>query len=171
MQYSWRRNDALHNSMTKLCSAFFKCFKNMSQLFIKFTHSFVAIELLNFCKNAKKYFIAQESSQYSVRKQDWFFSFLTFRQKIGFCKWMKITMTAVIEKQSSQFYIQKKAQQIAKRFYTQKATHFSKSSTISVKFLYTESYIFHVTGSSWKFWSWHLYTKSMTLCFKWRFYI
>ena len=24
---------------------------------------------------------------------------------------------------------------------------------------------------SWKFWSWHLYTKSMTLCVTWRFYI
>ena len=23
----------------------------------------------------------------------------------------------------------------------------------------------------WKFWSWHLYTKSMTLCVTWRFYI
>ena len=29
-------------------------FENIVQLFIKFTHSFVAIELLNFCNNAKK---------------------------------------------------------------------------------------------------------------------
>ena len=28
-------------------------FKNIVQVFIKFTHSFVAIELLNFCKNGK----------------------------------------------------------------------------------------------------------------------
>ena len=40
-------------------------FKNTVQVFIKLTHSFVAIKLLNFCKNAKKnYFIAQESSHY-----------------------------------------------------------------------------------------------------------
>ena len=48
-------------------------FKNIAQLFIKFTHSFVAIELLTFCKNEKmqkNYFIAQESSRYFVRKQD-----------------------------------------------------------------------------------------------------
>ena len=29
-------------------------FKNIVQLFIKFTHRFVALELLTFCKNAKK---------------------------------------------------------------------------------------------------------------------
>ena len=59
----------LHNSMIKLCSAL-KYSKNIQQLFIKFTHSFVAIELLNICKNEKIYFIAQERSRYSVRKQD-----------------------------------------------------------------------------------------------------
>ena len=47
-------------------------FKNILRLFIKFTHSFVAIELLTFLKNAKNYFITQESSWYSVRKQDGF---------------------------------------------------------------------------------------------------
>ena len=31
-------------------------FKNIAQVFIKFTHSFVAIELFTFCKNAKKLF-------------------------------------------------------------------------------------------------------------------
>ena len=40
-------------------------FKNIVQLFIKITHSYVAIELLTYCKNAKKnYFIAQERSHY-----------------------------------------------------------------------------------------------------------
>ena len=33
------------------CAIFFK---NIPQLFINFTHSFVAIELLTFCKNAEK---------------------------------------------------------------------------------------------------------------------
>ena len=46
--------------------------KKKSQLSIKLTQSFVAIELLTFCKNTKKY-IAQESTWYSVRKQDCLF--------------------------------------------------------------------------------------------------
>ena len=99
----------------------------MSRLFIKFAHSFVAIELLNFCKNAKNYFIAQESSRYSVRKQDWFFLLFvhikTFRKKIGFCIWMKITMTDIIKRERTLFYIH----EIAKRFNIQKARHFYKS--------------------------------------------
>ena len=41
-------------------------YKNIAQLFINFTHSFVAIELLTFWKNAKNYFIARESSHYFV---------------------------------------------------------------------------------------------------------
>ena len=47
----------------ELCSAC-KYFQEYLQLFIKVTHSFVAIELLNFCKNTKKHFIAQEISHY-----------------------------------------------------------------------------------------------------------
>ena len=38
---------------------------------------------------------------------------------------MKITMTAIIERQRARLYIQKA--KIAKRFYIQKARHFSKS--------------------------------------------
>ena len=50
------------------CVVHKKYFQNILQLLIKFTHSFVAIELLTFCKNAKMqktYFIARESSHYS----------------------------------------------------------------------------------------------------------
>ena len=61
--------NALHYVIIELCSAL-KFSKNIRQLFIKFTHIFVAIELLNICKNENIYFIAQESSRYSVRKQD-----------------------------------------------------------------------------------------------------
>ena len=35
------------------CVVRYSFFKNIAQLFIKFTHSFVAIELLTLCKNAK----------------------------------------------------------------------------------------------------------------------
>ena len=37
-----------------------------------------------------------------------FFCFLTFRKKIGFCIWMKITMSAIVERQRARFYEQKK---------------------------------------------------------------
>ena len=43
-------------------------------------------------------------------------------------------------------FIYTKSNFFAKCFYIQKARHFSKSWTISVKFLYIESYTFHVTG-------------------------
>ena len=47
--------NALHNLVIELCSALL-FFKNNLQLYINFTHNFVAIELLTFCKNAKKLF-------------------------------------------------------------------------------------------------------------------
>ena len=47
---------------------------------MKFTHSFVAIELLPFSKMQKNYFIAQESSWYSVHKQDWFFALCVYKK-------------------------------------------------------------------------------------------
>ena len=116
-----------------MCRALFFS-KNIAQIFIKFTHSFVAIELLNFCNKAKKLFIAQESSWYSVHKQE------NVSQKIGFCTLMKIKMTAIIERQRALVYTQKakklrndfiykkpetfqKARQFPLRFYIQKAIH------------------------------------------------
>ena len=52
--FSYLKN-APHNFVIELCSApFFS--KNIAQLFIKFTHGFVAIELSTFYKNAKKLF-------------------------------------------------------------------------------------------------------------------
>ena len=35
----------------------------------------------------------------------------------------------------------------------------------------TKNHTLDVTVFSWYFWRWHLYTKSMTLCVIWRFYI
>ena len=55
--------NALHNLVIELCSALIFV-KNILQFFIIFTHIFVAIELLTFCKNAKNHFIARESSHY-----------------------------------------------------------------------------------------------------------
>ena len=52
--FSYLKN-ALHNLVIELCSAPL-FFKNIAQLYINFIHSFVAIELLTFCKNAKELF-------------------------------------------------------------------------------------------------------------------
>ena len=118
-------------------------FKNIVQVFIKFTHSFVAIELLTFCKNAKNYFIAQESSRYSVRKQDWFFllfkykivsqknGFLYMNEKYNDCHHRKTTRTFIYKKPKKlpNVFIYKKpdtfqkARQFPLRFYIQKAMH------------------------------------------------
>ena len=46
-----------------------------------------------------------------------------------------------------------KARQFPLRLYIQKASHFT------------------LRNFSWKFWSWHLYTKSMTLCVTWHVYM
>ena len=59
---------AQHNLVIELCRASF-FFKNIVQLFINFTHSFAAIELLTFCKNAKKlYYCSGELSLFWLNK-------------------------------------------------------------------------------------------------------
>ena len=88
------------------------CFKNIAQLFIKFTNSFVAIELLTFCNNEKKlFYCSRELSVFRtyVNRID-FFAFCSYKnvsQNNWFCIWMKIMMTAIIERQSAQIYTQK----------------------------------------------------------------
>ena len=47
------------------CTIFFK---NILQLFIKFPHSFVTIELLTFCKNAKNNYCSRELSLFWLNK-------------------------------------------------------------------------------------------------------
>ena len=51
---------------------------------------------------------------------------------------MKITMTAVSERERARFYLYKK-QKIGKHFYIKKARHFAKSKITSIMFLYTKS--------------------------------
>ena len=97
----------------------------------------------------KNYFIAQESSRYSVRKQDLFFAFCVYKsvsQKIGFC--MDENDDDCHHQKTTRTFIYTKSKKIAKRFYIQKARHFSKSKTISVTFLYTKSDTLDVTGFS-----------------------
>ena len=141
-------------------------------LFIKFTLSFVAIELMTLCKMQDHYFIAQESSRYSVRKQDWFFCFLCikkmFRKKNGFCVCMKITITAIIKRQRARFYPQKK-RKIAKHLNTKIHTLFKKLDNSRYVFIHKKSYTLRY-GIFMNFWSVHFNTKNMTLCVTRRFY-
>ena len=126
--------NALHNSVIELCNAL-KTFQNILRLFIKLTHSFVAIELLTFWKKAKNYFIAQESSWYSVRKQDWIFLlFVYFKnvpKKIGFFVYEWKLQWLPAPKYNAHVFIYKKldtfqkARQFLLRFYIEKAIHFT----------------------------------------------
>ena len=77
---------------------------------------------------------------------------------------MKITMTAISERQRARFYIYKKHKN-AIQFYVQKAIHFSKIKKICVPFLYTKSKTLYVTRFFMKILNLEfIYTKSMTLC-------
>ena len=79
----------------------------------------------------KNYLIAQESSRYSVRRQDSFFCFFLYKnvsQKIGFCIWIKIKICHHKKTTRTLIYTKKNGNV----FYIQKSWHFSKSYTISV---------------------------------------
>ena len=66
-QFIFIFKNALHNLVSELCSAPF--FKNILQVFIKFTHSFVAIELLTLCKKAiKLFYCSRELSPFWLNK-------------------------------------------------------------------------------------------------------
>ena len=54
-------------------------------------------------------------------------------------------MTAISERQRARFYICKKQKKIETFLYTQKAGHFAKSKTISVRFLNPKSMTLYVT--------------------------
>ena len=60
---------------------------------------------------------------------------------------MKITMTAIIERQRACVYTQK-AKKIAKRFYIQKARHFSKARQFPLRFYIQKTNTLDVTGFS-----------------------
>ena len=56
-------------------------------------------------------------------------------------------------------------------FIIQKSRHFAKSKTISITCLFTKCRTLYDTRFSWNFWISRLFTRSMTLCVTWRFYI
>ena len=56
-------------------------------------------------------------------------------------------------------------------FIYKKRDTFQKSRQFPLRFYIQKAINFTFRDSSWNFWSWHLYTKSMTLCVTWCFYI
>ena len=90
--------------------------------------------------------------------------------KIGCCIWMKITMTAMIERQRARFYIHKK-QKLRNVFIYKKRDTFQKARQFPLRFYIQKAIHFTLRDFSWNFWSWHFYWKSMTLCVTWSFYI
>ena len=120
----------------------------------------------------KNYFIAQESSRYSVRKQDWFFLlflYINVPQKIGFLYGWKLRWLPS-SKDTAHVYIHKKQKNCGAFLHTKSHTLFKKLDNFRYVFIY-KSDTLDVTGFLWNFWSCHLYTKSMTLCVTWRVYI
>ena len=90
----------------------------------------------------------------------------TLLKKKKFSIWMKIMMSAIIERQHARLYEQK-AKKIAK---TKSRTLFKKLDNFRYVFIYKKPYTWRYR-ISWNFWSWHLYAKKITLCVTWRFYI
>ena len=81
---------------------------------------------------------------------------------------MKITITAISERQRARI----KSKNNCETFlYTKIRTLFKKQDNFRYTFIYKKARHFTLRDFLWKFWSWHLDTKSMTLCVTWRFYI
>ena len=55
--------------------------------------------------------------------------------------------------------------------FIQNACHFAKNKTISVTFYIQKARHLTLRDFTWNFWSWHLYTKSMTLWVMWHLYM
>ena len=67
-QFIFTIKNALHNVVIELCSAL-KYFKNILQIFIKVTHSFVAIELLTCFNNTEfNFYSSRELSVFWLNK-------------------------------------------------------------------------------------------------------
>ena len=63
----------------------------------------------------------------------------TFRKKIGFCMWMKITMTAIIERQRARLYTQK-AKKCQTFLYTKSQILFKMLDNFRYGFIYKKPY-------------------------------
>ena len=84
---------------------------------------------------------------------------------------MKIRMTAISERQRARFYIYKKQIKLLNVFIYKNGDTFQKAVQFPFCFYIQKARHFTLSDISWNFWSWHLITKSMTLCVTGRFYI
>ena len=83
---------------------------------------------------------------------------------------MWITMNAISERQRACFYIYQKQKKCETFLYTKSHTLCKNQDNLRYIYIY-KSKALYVTQSSWKLWDWHLYTKRMTLCITWSFYV
>ena len=67
-------------------------------------------------------------------------------------------------------FIYTKSKKLGNILYTNSPTLFTKLDNFRYVFIFKKPYTWR-SGIFMNFWSWHLYTKSMTLCVMWRFYI
>ena len=91
----------------------------------------------------KNYFIAQESSRYSVRKQDWFFwlfvNIKTFRKKIGL--YMNDNYHDCHHRKTRRMFIYTKSKKNCQTFlYTKSHTLFKKLDNFRYVFIYKKQY-------------------------------
>ena len=119
-------------------------FENIVQLFIKFTHSFVAIGLLNFCKNTKKTILLLKRARgIPYVNRIGFLAFCVYKnvsqkkmymnENYNDCHHQKTTCTFLYTQKlkiAKRFYIQKpylfqKARQFPLCFYIQKRIYFT----------------------------------------------
>ena len=97
------------------------------------------------------------------------FVYKNVSQKNSFCIWMRITMTAIIERQRARLYT-KNEKNCEKFLYTKSHTLFKKLDNFRYVFVYKKPYTWRY-GIFMKFLKLACIYKSMTLCVKWRFYI
>ena len=126
-------------------------FKNIVQVFIKFTHSSVAIELLTFCNNAKKTILLLKSAlgiPY-INKID-FLAFCVYKnvsQKNWFL-YMNENYNLPSSKDNAHVYIHKNQNNCETFLYTKSKTIFKKLDNSRYVFIYKKPYtlrygIFH----------------------------
>ena len=101
----------------------------------------------------KNYFIAQESSRYSVRKQDWFFAFCVYKnvsQKLVFVyKWKLKWLPS--SKDNVHVFIHTKAKKLRNVFIYKKPYLFQKARQFPLRFYIQKTIYFTLQDFSWIF--------------------
>ena len=91
-----------------------------------------------------------------------------FRKKIAFCIWLKFWWLPSA-KDNVYVCICKKQKKCETFLYAKSQTLCKNQDNFCYVFIYNKHDTLRYTIFLWNFWSWYLYTKSITLCVKWRF--